>query len=322
MEQVQVLIIGGGIAGLSAAIWCERLGLSSVILEGAEAIGGQIAQIHNRIWDFPPGIYADGNALLAELAQHQALASSGLIRTKEQAVLIDTTKRLVHTTSTVYRPDYLIMATGIRPNRLPVLDKAPHVLDPWFSTTSHAHTLTNQKVLVIGGGDRAVESAINLSLHAQTVWLSVRSDHLRARAKWQEQLRQCPNVSILLETQVTEVLEKPRPSAILRSADGKAMLTLDADWILPRIGVKGNSELLPGLSKHGEGFLVVNDCLQTDIDWIYAVGDVTNGPAYASLALASGQAMKAVKHMILHGKENVRDVSVPRSLRTSRDAYL
>lgn len=310
MEHVQVLIIGGGIAGLSAAIWCQRLGLSAIVLEGTGAIGGQIGQIRNRIWDFPPGIYPDGEALLTELGNNESLSAADLIRTQEQAVFIDIAQRLVHTTSTVYRPDYLVMATGIRPNQLPALAHAPNVLGPWFSTTSQAKSMANQKILVIGGGDRAVESAINLSRHAQAVWVSVRSNRLRARDEWQKQLQQCANVTILWNTEVAEVTAAPQPVAVLRSTAGNAAQTLAADWILPRIGVRGNSELLPMLPTYDDGFLVVNDVLQTEIDWIYAIGDVINGPAYASLALASGQAMKAIKHMVLTRKENSPDASL------------
>ncbi|MGO0062040.1 NAD(P)/FAD-dependent oxidoreductase [Brevibacillus fluminis] len=307
MEHVQVLIIGGGMAGLSAAIWCQRLGLSAVVLEGTDAIGGQIGQIRNRIWDFPPGVYQDGEALLTELQKNESLRASGLVRTNEQALSIDTAKRLVHTTARVYRPDYLIMATGIRPNELPALAKAPNVLGPWFSTTSNAKSLANQNILVIGGGDRAVESAINLSSYAQNVWVSVRSNRLRARDEWQKQLCLRKNVTILWETEIAAVTADPAPVATLHSTVGKPDLTLAADWILPRIGVRGNSELLPELPTYGEGFYVVNDVLQTQIDWIYAIGDVINGPAYASLALASGQAMKAIKHIILTRKENSHD---------------
>lgn len=302
MEKVQVLIIGAGMAGLSAAIWCERLGLSYLVIEGAASVGGQISQIKNRIWDFPPGIYANGDELLFRLNQHEVIAKSS-IRRQEQALHIDLDKRFIHTTSSVYHPDYVIMATGIRQNRLPALAHASRVLAPWFSTTSQAHSLAGQKVLVIGGGDRAVESAINLAAHADQVWVSVRSSKLRARDEWQKHLRQCTNVKILFNTQLFEVLEAPRPTVVLTSSDAKTTQSLEVDWILPRIGVTGNSELLPSVAKHGGSFFRVNEVQQTELDWIYAIGDVTNGPEYGSLSLASGQAMKAVKHISLQRKE-------------------
>jgi thioredoxin reductase (NADPH) len=299
VEHVQVLIAGGGIAGLSAAIWCERLGLSCVLVEKNDRLGGQLSDIHNQIWDFPPRVYPDGAALLDELLAHRSIRALRP-RLGEALRSIDLDKHLVHTDKTVYLADYLIIATGVRPNRIPALVGCSRVLQPWFSTTSQGTAVAGQDVAVIGGGDRAVESACNLLPHVRSLYLLVRSDRLRARPQWVERLRPHPSLHVLWETVVSDCREQ----------NGKAVLTLDSprsdtpqtlvvDWVLPRIGVRGNSEGLGQLPALEGGYLQTDVNLRVGADWIYAIGDITNGAAYASLSLAVGQAMKAVKHISL-----------------------
>lgn len=300
MEHVQVLIAGGGISGLSAAIWCQRLGLSFLLVEKTDLLGGQLPQIRNEIWDFPPRVYPDGTALLIEMLAHPVIRQLQP-RLGESIVSIDPDTHTVTTTKTVYRVDYLIIATGASPNDIPALAGCSKVLSPWFSSTAQADTVRNLDIAVIGGGDRAVESAANLTHYARNVYLLVRKDHLRARSQWAKQISFLPNLHVLWETEIDTYEELAgKVSLTLRSPQvGNASL-LVVDWILPRIGVRGNSQGLDLLTTYGEGYLQTDGFQRSDQEWIYALGDVTNGAAYSSLVLAVGQAMKTVKHISLH----------------------
>lgn len=305
MEYVQVLIAGGGMAGLSAAIWCERLGLSCVLIEKTDRLGGQLTQIRNHIWDLPPRTYADGPALLGELLAHDALKNIS-IRCGEELAAIDPDRRTVTTNRRTYHPDWLIIATGVSHNQIPALAHSPHVLQPWFSTTAEAETVSGMDVAVIGGGDRAAESACNLARHARSVHLLVRSNHLRARRQWTEQLSRLPSLTILWETEVVDCREEAGKAILtLRSARADTPAALAVDRILPRIGVHGNSDSVKkALGADDHGYLLTDPYQQTEgAGWVYAIGDVANGAEYASLALAAGQAMKAVKHISLQTKE-------------------
>ena len=297
MEHVQVLIAGGGIGGLSAAIWCQRLGLSSLLLEKTDALGGQIAHIHNEIWDFPPQVYPDGAALLKDLLDHPTIKQLRP-RLGETILSIDVENHLVKTSHSVYRADYLIIATGVSPNVIPALEGCSRVLSPWFSTTSQASTIRGQDVAVIGGGDRALEGAANLSPHARHVYLLVRGKQLRARSEWLDRISALPNLHLLVETQIDTFAEEAgRMTLNLRSNLPATPRSISVDWILPRIGVRGNSQSFDPLDTYDQHYLVT-DCNQvTGEQWIYAIGDVANGSAYSSLSLSVGQAMKAVKHI-------------------------
>ncbi|MGC5325642.1 NAD(P)/FAD-dependent oxidoreductase [Brevibacillus sp. SYSU BS000544] len=302
MEKVQVLIVGAGMGGVSAAIWCKRLGLHAVLLERESHIGGQLKQIQNEIWDFPPYTFANGMELLTELEKNSRTATLD-IRLQETVINVDVDNHVVTTDKRAYQTDFLIIATGIKPNTLPVLENSALVLPPWFSTTSQGEYLQGKKVLIIGGGDRAVESGYNLSAFASHVWLAVRGSQLRARPEWALRLQNCSNVTILYQTQLVRTEENTSPTGVwLVTGDQKEPCFMEIDCILPRIGSIGNNDL-HFLRCDLDGFLRVDENQLTNVDWIYGIGDVTNGSAFASLALAAGQAMKAAKHISLRLKE-------------------
>lgn len=297
MEHVQVLIAGGGIAGLSAAIWCQRLGLSCLLVEKSDRLGGQLHQIHNEIWDFPPRIYPRGASLLEELCQHPAIQKLN-VRLREELLAIDRDAHIVTTSRTAYRVDYLLIATGVTPNEIPALNGCKRVLPPAFSTTAEAASVAGLELAVIGGGDRALESAVNLTTHARHVYLLIRSNQLRGRSDWLRKIAALPNLSVLWETEVKGYQHTGERLLLkLASRRPENPTELFVDWILPRIGVHGNCAELDGLPTFGEGYLKTDEFQRADDSWIYGSGDATNGAEYASLSLAVGQAMKAVKHM-------------------------
>lgn len=300
MEHVQVLIAGGGIGGLSAAIWCQRLGLSCLLVEKADHLGGQLLQIRNEIVDLPPRIYANGSALLDDLLRHPAI-DAVQPRLEEAIISIDVSTRMVKTTKSDYRVDFFIAATGASPNEIPALSGCKKVLTTSFSTTAQADMLSAQDVAVIGGGDRALESASNISRFARHVDLLVRSDHLRARSEWIARLEKLPNLRVFWETEIESYEAKQERIALkLRSASNSQPAEIVVDWILPRIGVHGNSSVFSSLATFGDAYLKTDEFQRTSAsEWIYALGDVSNGAPYASLSLAVGQAMKAVKHISL-----------------------
>ncbi|MCK9910131.1 NAD(P)/FAD-dependent oxidoreductase, partial [Microbacteriaceae bacterium K1510] len=121
----------------------------------------------------------------------------------ETVISIDPVEHIVRTGKSLYRAEYLILASGSEPNQIPELGDSLRLLAPWFSTTAQADLFRNKDVLVIGGGDRAVESAYNIAAYARRIYLAVRSGHFRARSEWVKRLQHCANVAVYLHSQVT-----------------------------------------------------------------------------------------------------------------------
>ncbi|HZG79421.1 MAG TPA: FAD-dependent oxidoreductase, partial [Brevibacillus sp.] len=148
--------------------------------------------------------------------------------------------------------------------------------------------------------DRALESAFNLSPYARHMYLLVRSDHLRARSEWVERVNLLPNLQIMWHTEVASYsMEDDRIQLDLRSEKKEAPKSITVDWVLPRIGVRGNSQAFASLPVFDEHYLQTDQTQRSVPEWIYAIGDVANGAAYSSISVAVGQAMKAVKHISL-----------------------
>ncbi|WP_232698411.1 NAD(P)/FAD-dependent oxidoreductase [Brevibacillus daliensis] len=302
MEHVQVLIIGAGIAGISTAIWCKRLGLSYAVIEQHDRLGGQISHIHSRIWDLPPRVYKDGEELLKELL-HTVQELDIPIRFQEKLNQIDTTGKQVITDKQSYRADYVVLATGVRQVTLPVLDQvSSYVLGPYFSTTAQAGLLHQKDVMVIGGGDRALESVCNLSPHASHIWLLVRNGHFRAREEWVAKACLLPNVTILMHTEVENAIAMD-DRCLVTFHTKSASQQISVDWIMPRIGVTSQTNDIINLPQGDMGFIQVDEFQRTVNPWMYSIGDSANGSLYSSLSLAIGQAMKTAKHISLCIKE-------------------
>nr|WP_236871031.1 NAD(P)/FAD-dependent oxidoreductase [Brevibacillus laterosporus] len=303
LKHVQVLIAGAGMAGISTAIWCKRLGLSCLVIEKNDTLGGQIRYIHNRIWDLPPRIYANGQELLTDL--HESVQELQIpINYQESLRSIDYQTKIIHTDQTSYQVDYVVVATGVSPIYLPQLAEVPtHVLGPDFSTSLGAHLLDQKDILVIGGGDRALESVCNLSVYARHIWLAVRSHQFRGRQEWVQKASSLSNVSIWMETEVKAAKSEGNRCSVHLQTCQQETHSLQVDWILPRIGIAANSHTVLELVDEMSGFLTVDQHLRTSHAWVYAIGDITNGSHYASLSLAIGQAMKTAKHIALHAKE-------------------
>ncbi|XOS92548.1 NAD(P)/FAD-dependent oxidoreductase [Brevibacillus laterosporus] len=226
------------------------------------------------------------------------------IHYQESLRSIDYQTKIIHTDQTSYQADYIVVATGVSPVHLPQLADVPtHVLGPEFSTSSEAHLLDQKDILVIGGGDRALESVCNLSAYARHIWLAVRNHQFRGRQEWVQKATSLPNVTIWMETEVKATQSEGYRCSVHLQTNQKETRRLQVDWILPRIGIAANSMPVVELVDKMGGFLTVDEHLRTSHEWVYAIGDITNGSDYASLSLAIGQAMKTAKHIALHAKE-------------------
>lgn len=292
-----VLIVGGGMAGLSAAIWARRLGLSTLVLEREPDVGGQLHRIGFPIVDYP-GLQPCRGALLAAQLKSQAAAAGAALRTTEGAQTLHVSARVCDNGGQREQVQALIIATGLSPRRLGVpgegdlyraqLVRRPSQEPDWFRT---------RRVAVIGGGDRAVENALLLAPLAGSVWLIHRRPDLSARPSLQARLREAPSVRLRLGVQVTEIAVHG-PSATLALSDGSE---LSVDAVCPYIGNQPNTDLVRGqLDLDPVGYIRTDATGQTSAPGVYAVGDVRTSPHFQSLSTAAGQAMVAAKQIALN----------------------
>jgi thioredoxin reductase (NADPH) len=297
-RDADVVIIGAGPAGLSAALWCDELGLKSILIEQESSIGGQLRYIYNPIENYLGLASADGPEMLSRF--EKSVGSRNFVRrlgikvtsldVQETAIVLNGAKDERLSASTV------IIATGVRRRSLGIPGenhfRGKGIVE---SGSKDKQLLHGKKVLIIGGGDAAFENALIVADVAESVAVAYRRMQPTARPAFVEEVAKRPNIKLLPATVLTRIGgDSFVETAQLKDLSG-VIRTEAADAILIRIGVVPNSELVEGILDRDEaGYIDVDHTGRTSCANVYAVGDVANRCS-PTLSTAVGTAATAVK---------------------------
>lgn len=297
-----LLIVGGGLAGLTAGMYGARYGLSTALVE--QMMGG--AQIINveRIENFPGFPEGISGAELGPLLQEQAVnAGMQFIMDEVTQVARDGDFKLVSCGSGSYRARAVIIATGSQ------LRSAGIPGEEGFRDRGVSHCATcdgpmsmGQTVGVVGGGDSAADEALTLTEYADRVLLFHRRNQLRAQHVLQERLMEHPKVEIHWNTQVTEVLGDNSVTGVrLHDTVTNQQSQVDLNSLFIYVGLEPNSGLVRGMVEtDNAGHIPVNLSMETSEPGLYAVGDVRQR-SVAQLVAAAGDgataAIAAYQHL-------------------------
>ncbi|MGI9279802.1 MAG: NAD(P)/FAD-dependent oxidoreductase [Endozoicomonas sp.] len=239
----KILIIGGGIAGLSAALWCRRLGLSPLIIEQAPQLGGQLHQIYLPLVDYP-GFKGTASELLQALLSQ--MSEQEIDYQLEQKIeRIDYKNNVAFTEKETLTYSALIMATGNRKRELPQFKPflGSHV---HMTATGVMEQLKDQHVAIIGGGDGAFENALLLAPSARKVSILMRSEQPRARQHFVEQAQQVKNINLHCQQQVQFFRDEPEFMGLqlAHSVTGEQQ-KFACEQVIIKCGYTPAQELLP-----------------------------------------------------------------------------
>lgn len=295
MKQVyDMIVIGGGPGGYTAALYAARAGLDVVVLEKLSA-GGQMAlttQIDNYP-GFPDGI--DGFTL-GENMQRQAERFG--VKTELAEVVsarLDRQIKEVQTDEGAFYGKTVVISTGAGPRELGVSGEKAYVgRGVNYCAACDGMFYKGKTVVVVGGGNSAAADALILSRIAKKVILVHRRDTLRATKIYHEPLRNLPNIEFRFSSAVTELIGQERLSSIrvqnLLSGEDEI---LELDGVFVSIGRKPATELLAGQVELDNGYIVADESTQTSIPGVYAVGDVRTKALRQILTAASDGANAA-----------------------------
>lgn len=297
-EIYDIIIVGGGPGGYTAALYAARAGLKTLVLEGIAA-GGQLGQTHwiDNYPGFPEGI--DGFTLAQQmLAQAQRFGAE----TKYQQVLsvdLNAQPKKVKTAKGEYFSKALILATGAKPRPLGLPGEAELTgKGVGYCAACDGMFYKGKTVVVVGGGNTAAGDALLLSRVAEKVILVHRRDSLRATKVYHQALLEAPNVQILWNSKVTALHGQDKLSGVTveNLLTGEAS-HLDCQGLFVSVGRLPNSSLAQGqLVLDEQGYIPTDAYTQTAVAGVFAVGDVRNTPlrqvvtAVADGALAVHQA--------------------------------
>lgn len=309
-----MLIIGSGPAGYTAAIYAARASLSPTIVTGMQA-GGQLT-ITTDVENYPG--FADavqGPELMEAMRQQAENVGTDIIYDLINEVdLTATPKRAVGDSGTVYTADTIVIATGAQAKwlGLPSEEKF-NGYGVSACATCDGFFYRGKEVLVIGGGNTAVEEALYLSNICSKVTLIHRRNEFRAEKILQERLFKAENIEVKWDTVLDEVVGTEDPLGVtgarLKNVKSGDVEELAVHGVFVAIGHSPSTELFKGqLPMDDEGYLIKKpDSTQTDIPGVYAAGDVTD-KIYRQAVTAAGMgcmaALEAEKYIaeMLHAK--------------------
>ncbi|MBU4270151.1 FAD-dependent oxidoreductase [Candidatus Dependentiae bacterium] len=316
-----VVIIGGGIGGLTSSIYLSQANIKHILIEGQNP-GGAITSAH-AVCNWPGEKNISGSDLMDKIKNHAKDSGANISAAKVTNVDFSTWPYLIKiidndgekTISAIS----CIIATGATPNMLNIPGE-----EKYFGrgvskcATCDGSFYKNKTVAIVGGGNTAISDALYLSEIAQKIYLIVRKDFLRAAGKMTELVKSYPNIEILYNTNVKEVIgddEKVTGLKIYNSKENKESEIL-VDAMFLAIGATPNSKLFSNqVEMDNFGYLTVKNGQKTSKSGIFAVGDICE-PEYKQLIIASGQgakaAMQAQKFLgkIGYKSENLKEKSL------------
>ncbi|MDP3971031.1 MAG: FAD-dependent oxidoreductase [bacterium] len=318
-----VVIVGGGPAGLSAALYCARRSLSTVII--SKDVGGQAAS--TSVIENYPGVGAVDGAELMQRFKQQAVdqgAEFVLGEVKGITKLSDGNFETTYNNETMVSRS-IVLAFGLTPRNLNVPgEEQLSGKGVYHSTAGVRDLMKNKNVAVVGGGNSALETSIELGSVAKKVFLIHRRDTFRAEEVLVKSMQESSNVEQVLNAQVAEIIGSDKVQKITITQKGESDVTreLEVDAVFINAGfmsaVKFVSNIVE-LNKKNE--IIVDETCHTSSVGVFAAGDVTTSK-YKQVIVSAGEGCKAALEcytylMELDGKE----VKIDQDWKVSNDNH-
>src|SRR5947209_7446813 len=240
-----VLIIGAGPAGLSAARWCDELGLDTLVLEQNSEVGGQLLSVYNSIENYLGVSAANGRELLDRFEEQTRNAEFDLWTNVEIASIDLRSHRVQLRSGEELKAISIIIATGTRRRSLGIPGESEFAGRGMIeSATRDRDFFAGKDVCVIGGGDAAAENALLLAKACPTVTLVCRGKTLRARREFTEGLHGTHCITLFTEAVVQRILGNERVEAVeILRKDALKPFQMAVGGVLIRVGAEPNTEL-------------------------------------------------------------------------------
>jgi thioredoxin reductase (NADPH) len=293
-KHVKVLVLGSGPTGYSAALYAARAELQPVVLTGMQ-LGGQAALTYTieNYPGFPEGV---GGAQLGELFQKQA-EHFGAVTEFASANSVDLSSRpfKVDTDNGEYQADVLIVGTGASPNHLEIPGEVEltgrgvsycATCDGWF--------FKDKRVVVVGGGDSALEEALFITRYASMVTIIHRRQEFRASPLLQHRAKEHPRINFILDTVVTEVIGTDKLEALkLKNIKTGDETIYETDGLFIFIGHTPNTQMFQDkLEMSDLGYIKINERMETNVPGVFAAGEAAD-PHFRQVVTSAGMGAAA-----------------------------
>lgn len=275
-KDYDVIIVGGGPAGLTAGLYCKRAVLNTVLFERG-LIGGQIA-ISKDVENYPGVEGITGFDLAEKMVHHAQSFGLNIIQQEVAEVIAGADHHSVRLANgEILRTSAMILAAGGSVRKLGVPGEAEYAgSGVSYCATCDGFFFRDKTTVVVGGGDTAVEEALYLSRLARKVYLVHRKKELRAGKLLQNRLSEA-QIEVIRNTVITEIRGDGHivTAVALENTETNEKRELPTDGVFIFIGYLPNNQLIPTMVRMNEqGFVITDDACETNVPGIFAVGDL------------------------------------------------
>ena len=272
MSQILDLVIcGGGAAGLTSAVYAARSGLDFVLIDISSSMGSQITQTSD-VDNYTGFEKVNGMELVMKFYEHAKALNAPMINDEVQEITKENGIFTVKCAQGEYKTRTVIYCSGASHRELGVKgEKELLGRGVGYCAVCDGFFYRNKTVVVVGGGNTAVTDALYLSKICKKVILVHRRDSLRAEKILTERLENAENVEIMFNSEISEILgEKSANGVLLKSGE-----KIDCDGVFIAVGIVPRSETVKSLAKLDDnGYIVANESGKTSLDGLFAAGDV------------------------------------------------
>jgi thioredoxin reductase (NADPH) len=298
-EQHDVVVVGGGVAGVNCALECFDIQLDTVLVEASAALGGQLPEILHSVRNVAAGRFANGQALQRSLREAAEILGDR-VRLSHHVTAADVEGRAIEVDGGRLSGRTLVVATGTRRQFLEAAPDGALGGDITYQLEPVLDSFAGRDVVaVIGGGDSGTLDALELARRGSSVKLIHRSPELHARPDILRQIRDQPRIEDLpgRELQAAHGSERLEKLVLVRQSTGERQ-EIAVQGLVVKIARTPNTQLFAGkLELDRSGAVVVDRELRTSRAGVFAVGDVVAG-AYARVAAALGQGSLAARSVL------------------------
>lgn len=291
-----VIILGGGPAGLSAAIYAAR-GACTVAVIDKSMLGGQPTN-YLELENYPGFDMIDGFDLMEKFEQHADKFGVEKFPMQEiESVDLVSPIKTIKTKEAEFSSKTVIIATGAQAKKLEIPGEKEFIgRGVSYCAVCDGAFYKDKTVAVVGGGNAAVEEAMYLTKFANKVYIIHRRDTLRADKIVQDRAFKNEKIEFIFDTIPKEILgDNTVTTFVLENVKTKKVFDLETDGVFPYVGFAPNTQDFNGQLKQDEtGFIITDDTLQTSAEGVFAVGDVRNTPLRQVVTAAADGAVGAV----------------------------
>ncbi|AGK99333.1 thioredoxin-disulfide reductase [Clostridium pasteurianum] len=277
-KQLDLVIIGAGPAGLTAAIYALRAKLNTIVLENG-LVGGQIRETYT-VENFPGFDFISGADLADNMEKHAKKVGADINEFGNiQKVKLTDDEKIIETDDIIYRTKAVIIATGAKARNLPIPEEEKlHGKVIHYCELCDGALYQGKDIVVVGGGNSAIEAAIFLTKYAKNITIVHQFDYFQAQKYSQDELFKHNNIKIIWNSEIRNIVGEDKiEKIIIENVETKEKSDLKADGVFVYIGYEPKTELFKDFININKwGYIETDENMETNIKGVFAAGDVRN----------------------------------------------